>query len=153
MLPIITWLAAAMIVCGFIFCAGPRLPGIVTVAAGAAMYRLSQYDTSSGAFFWPVLIFAAAAGEVAARMVRRKLYRRLPLSLGFAADATAGGLSGAFVGSVVFGPVAGLVLWQVLAGKNLLPRWDSIYLALRASFLAGMFRYLAAAGLLTASLL
>lgn len=103
----------------------PRLPGTLVILAAAAVYLTAS---GSGAPPWVVaaLIVLAFAAEVGGRLLRYQLTRNQPLSRLFSVNSVVGNIGGVFAANALFGPVAGLLLWELFAGKTLAPRLDTV---------------------------
>lgn len=64
-------------------------------------------------------------GEIGTRLIYRKITSKMAISQEFAANAVAGNAAGTIALDAMLGSIGWLV-WQLVAGKNLFPRFDTI---------------------------
>ena len=68
----------------------------------------------------------SALAEFGGRMLRVYLTRRYATSASFSVNTTAGNLAGLIAVDAILGPVVGTIIWELIAGKILMPRWDMV---------------------------
>lgn len=104
----------------------PRLPGTLIILGAAALYMAMAGQVAFPPWVTAALIVISFAAEVGGRMLRLHLTRRFALSRAFCVNSTVGNLGGILAADALLGPVAGLLLWELFAGKTLAPRWDTV---------------------------
>ncbi|MBP2649356.1 MAG: hypothetical protein H6Q74_181 [Firmicutes bacterium] len=119
----------------------PRFPGTVVILAGAGLFSLGAGFAFGEAWIWDVLIGLVLIAEGGGRLLRRYLTRRYQLGRQLAAASTIGNIGGVLVTNALFGPVWGVLLWELLVGKTMAPRWDSIYTILLRLVAAAAVRF------------
>ena len=104
----------------------PRFPGTVIILLGAALYgALTSFDTATP-WLWTAMLLLVASAEVGGRLLRVVLTRKFNLSREFCANSTIGNVGGILAAEALLGPVIGLIVWELIAGKTLQPRWDTV---------------------------
>jgi uncharacterized protein YqgC (DUF456 family) len=111
---------------GLFFTVVPRVPGTLVIVAGAAMYGAF---TEFAGFTPPLMLtlgILVVIAELGGRWLRVHLTRYAALSRSFCASSTIGNIGGILAADALFGPVIGFLIWELVVGKTLTPRWDSI---------------------------
>lgn len=111
---------------GLVFTMFPRLPGTLIILGSAALYMVTAGQAVFPAWVAGALIVISFAAEVGGRMLRLHLTRRFALSRVFCVNSTVGNLGGVLAADALLGPVFGLLIWELFAGKTLAPRWDTV---------------------------
>lgn len=122
---------------GLVLTLSPRLPGTLIIASVAFFYSLID----GFSFYRPWLIITLVAlvvfAEIGGRLIRTYLTKPFKLSVMFSTDTTAGNLAGIIASDALFGPFLGTIIWEVIVGKTLLPRLDTVLQVLyRLAFIA-----------------
>lgn len=119
----------------------PRLPGHIIILGGALLYlSLTGFNNVSAWLIYTLLsitVFAEGGG----RLLRLYLTKQFSLSRSFCVNVTAGNIGGTVVANAIFGPMVGLVLWELLVGKTFLPRWSIIGQVLGCLLVVGFLRF------------
>lgn len=104
----------------------PQVPGTLIIILGAVLYG---YATDFVTFNKEIVMWLAALSALAefgGRMLRVYLTRRYATSASFSVNTTAGNLAGLIAVDAILGPVVGTIIWELIAGKILMPRWDMV---------------------------
>ena len=126
---------------GLFFTFMPKLPGNFIIFSVILFYGAITDFISFNLITIVTFSLLMLCGEVGTRWLRRKLTRKLVISPNFAANATAGNAAG-MVASEAFMGSAGWWVWQLIAGKNLFPRFDTIGQAFVKTGIAAAIRIL-----------
>lgn len=104
----------------------PRAGGTLVICGAVALYALAAGQAIVPSWLWVVLVSLAAVAEIGGRLLRVRLTRRFSLSRLFCLGSTVGNAGGILAADALFGPVLGLLVWELVAGKTLAPRWDTV---------------------------
>lgn len=104
----------------------PRLYGTVIILVAACTYAVI-----SGVSVFPLwvagsLLMLTLVAEVGANGLRVFLTRHSEVSRVYSIDTTVCNLAGIVVADALLGSLIGTIIWELLVGKTLVPRWDSI---------------------------
>ena len=103
-----------------------KLPGTLIILSGTFLYGMY---TGFITFSTPIIILLigiAGLTELGGLLARKQLTKNYPVSPVFSVNSIVGHVAGILVSAALFKPAAGFVLWELFAGKTLLPRGDSI---------------------------
>jgi uncharacterized protein YqgC (DUF456 family) len=118
----------------------PKLPGTLIIYAGAIFYGyFTDFSGFGSRTIW-VMSALVCIGEFGGRALRQQLIKGLPFSPGFSTNTTVGNVAGIIVSDALLG-MAGLIVWQMIAGKTLYPRWDTVNRALVRMMAAAIVRF------------
>jgi len=124
---------------GLLCTLSPRLPGTLIIAGAAFIYGVFTEFRTFDVWITQTLLVIVMIAEVGSRILRRYLTKLSHVSPGYSTDTTAGNFAGIIATDALFGPIMGTVIWELVVGKNLFPRWDSIVkVLLRLSVSAAM---------------
>lgn len=104
----------------------PRAFGTLIIAGAAVLYAVVAGPAAVPPWLWAILALLAAVAEVGGRLLRVWLTRRYSLSRRFCLGSSLGNAGGILAADALFGPVVGLLVWELVAGKTLAPRWDVV---------------------------
>lgn len=104
----------------------PQVPGTLIIMSGALLYGyVTDFVTfNKWVVIWLVLLIALA--EIGGRVLRVYLTSRYKTSASFSINTTAGNIAGLVAVDAILGPVIGTIIWELVAGKILMPRWDTV---------------------------
>lgn len=113
---LILWMMA-----GVICTLAPNLPGTAMIALGIAGYYMAT-EVFLPSFFWPVVLTVVLIAELGGRLVRGYLMKQQALH--FVIDTAVGNFAGVLMTSAFIGTLPGILVWQTLIGKTLMPSRD-----------------------------
>ncbi|MEG6585590.1 DUF456 family protein [Dendrosporobacter sp. 1207_IL3150] len=119
----------------------PRIPGTVIILFGSILYGFATDFMTYQTWILYVLISLVLIAEVGGRSLRKYLTQHERVTRSFSTDTTAGNLGGLIVSDAILGPVAGTILWELIVGKNLLPRWTTVARVLKRLALVAFIRF------------
>lgn len=131
---------------GLVFTLFPRLTGTLVIFAGAALYLVSAGTAAAPPWVLASLVSLSFTAEVGGRLLRHYLTRRYAVTRAFSVNTTLGNIGGIVAADALLGPVLGLLAWELIVGKTLAPRWDTVGQVLVRLFAAAAIRF--ACGLL-----
>jgi uncharacterized protein YqgC (DUF456 family) len=120
------FLTLLIMLAGLAMTLAPRLPGALLILAAAACYGAFTGFAGGDMWLWAALTTLATVAEVGGRVLRIVLTGKYDVSREFSVNTTAGNLGGILAADAMLGPVAGLLVWELVAGKTLAPRWDAV---------------------------
>jgi uncharacterized protein YqgC (DUF456 family) len=104
----------------------PKIPGTLVILGTAVLYCfLTDYITYQSWLIY-ALIFLCGLAEVGGRILRIYLTRREGVTRVFSTDTTVGNIAGLIVSDAILGPATGTILWELMVGKTLFPRWTTV---------------------------
>lgn len=104
----------------------PRACGTLVILGAVALYALAAGPPAVPVWVWAALAILAATAEAGGRLLRMGLTKRFSLSRRFCLSSTLGNAGGILAADALLGPVVGLLVWELIAGKALAPRWDAV---------------------------
>lgn len=134
---VLNFFAFLIIFIGLFFTLSPRLPGTLLIIGVAFFY--SALDGFSALSPWLVisLLSLTLLAEIGGRVARIYLTKEFKVPIIFSTDTTAGNLAGIVASDALFGPLLGTIIWELIVGKTLLPRLDTVFRVLsRLAFVA-----------------
>jgi uncharacterized protein YqgC (DUF456 family) len=138
---VIIFMVLLIMFCGLFFTVMPKIPGTLIIFLTLISYAaLNNFDNLSwqGLLFLTLLVIIA---EVFCPVLRRYLTEKYPLSRLFSVDSLAGNAGGMVTSSMLFGPVLGQAIWQVVAGKSWLAKWKWVSRIIARLFLVALIRF------------
>lgn len=126
---------------GLVFTILPRVPGTLVILAGVLIYGLFTGFESFVPWVVMTLAVLVLTAEVGGRWLRVYLTKRYSLSRLFCASSTIGSIGGIVAADALLGPVVGVLLWELVAGKTLAPRWDTVSKVLLRLVAAAALRF------------
>lgn len=119
----------------------PRLPGTLIILSGSLLYGMAfgWKNYHSSIVFSLVLLVLLA--EVGGRLLRIYLTQSATVSRAFSTDTTIGNAAGLIASDALFGTVFGTLLWEMVAGKTLLPRVNTVVKVLSRLMAAAALRF------------
>ncbi|SCM80182.1 conserved membrane hypothetical protein [uncultured Sporomusa sp.] len=103
-----------------------KLPGTLLILLGAAFYGAVTGYVSVAPWLVALLVLISITAEVGGRVLRLYLTRNYSVSPVFSVNCTATHLAGMLATNALLGPLLGLAVWELVAGKTLLPRGDTV---------------------------
>ncbi|SMC59818.1 Protein of unknown function [Sporomusa malonica] len=103
-----------------------KLPGTLIILLGAALYGLFAGFLTFAPWIIVMLICLVVIAELGGRALRIYLTRNYPVSRVFSVNSVISHVAGMLASDALLGPVLGLVVWELVAGKTLIPRSDSV---------------------------
>ena len=123
---LLQFFVTVVMLAGLLFTFVSKVPGTAVIMAGALLYGLFAGFYNIHEWVWVVLVFLVATAEIGGRLLRIVLTRRFSVSRRLSTDSTVANIGGIIVADALLGPVLGLIVWELIAGKTLQPRWDTI---------------------------
>ncbi|MCX7780442.1 MAG: hypothetical protein N2491_05920 [Negativicutes bacterium] len=126
----------------------PGMPGNLLIFLGIVSYGM-MVNGGDILASTPVQIsfVLMLIGELGGRLLRRYLTRGLPFTPAFSSNATVGSVGGMLASDALLG-IAGILIWQLVVGKNLLPRLDAVSAALLRAMAATLLRFACGLGMI-----
>lgn len=119
-----------------------KLPGTAIILSASLFYGAVTNFITFTPVITGMLVGIFAAAEIGGRILRIYLTRNYPVSRVFSVNCVASHFSGILASNALLGPFLGLVVWELIAGKTIIPRGDTIGgVILRLAGVAG-FRFL-----------
>lgn len=103
-----------------------KIPGTLLILAGAVVYGLFTDFTTFSLKVTAVLLLIFVISEVGGRILRIYLTAIYPVSRDFSVNSAVCHFGGILAYTALFGSLTGLLFWQLVAGKTLIPRSDTI---------------------------
>lgn len=104
----------------------PKFPGPLIILTGAVLYGAVSGTNLENAKLAILLLSLTFIAEIVCRMLRIYLTKNARLSRSFCINATAGNAAGILAANTLFGKLLGILLWEIIIGKTLLPQWNEI---------------------------
>lgn len=120
----------------------PRFPGTVIIFSGAIVYGFLTEFVSFELWMLISLVIIMVFAEVGGRWLRFYLTRRYSLSPLTSTNSAVGNIAGVVASDALLGPLLGMALWQLIAGKTLLPRADTAFQVLSQLAIVATMRFL-----------
>lgn len=99
----------------------PRLPGTIIIFLAVLGFGALTGYAGFVPWLWTAFIFLMAAAELGGRWLRIYLTRRFSLSRQLSTSAAVTHIGGVLAADALLGPVLGLIVWELIAGKTLEP--------------------------------
>lgn len=103
----------------------PKFPGNFIIFSIIIFYGVITDFISFSLLTTLTICSLMLVGEIGTRLLHWRLRRKMTISQEFAANAVAGNAAGIIALDAMIGSV-GWWVWQLIAGKNLFPRFDAI---------------------------
>lgn len=103
-----------------------KFPGTLIILTGVFVYGISTNFASMDVKIVTTVAVIAIIAEVGGRLLRIYLTKEYRLSREFSINTMITQAGGIVACDVLVGPTLGLILWEVIIGKTLLPRADTI---------------------------
>lgn len=103
-----------------------RLPGTLIILLGAGLYGAATGFLTFTPQIAGLLLVLTAAAELGGRALRLYLTRDLPVSRVFSVNSAVTHIAGMLASDALLGPLLGLTVWELVAGKTLLPRSNHV---------------------------
>jgi len=120
----------------------PRFAGTVIILFGAVLYEFITGFSTMIIWVWVLLLGLTVLAEGGGRMLRNYLTRRSQAARSFSASATVGHIGGVLAANALLGPFWGVILWELIIGKTMVPRWDFIYAVIIRMAAAATLRFM-----------
>ncbi len=104
----------------------PRACGSLIIGGAVILYAVAAGPAVVPSWLWAALAVLAALAEIGGRLLRLALTRRFSLSRRFCLGSSLGNVGGVLAADALLGPVIGFLVWELVAGKTLAPRWDMV---------------------------
>ncbi len=116
-----------------------KLPGTLLILIGAAIYGIStNFVTFLPGTIYSLLLISVIC-ELGGRRLRISLTDNCSISREFSVNSVVCHFAGMLAFTALLGSIMGFILWQLVAGKTLIPRSDTIsQVLLRLAGVAGI---------------
>lgn len=104
-----------------------KLSGTLIILLGTAIYGLSTDFVNFTPEIIKLLLLLSLLSELGGRILRIYLTKNIPVSRDFSVNSAVCHFGGVLASDALFGSVLGLSLWELVAGKTLLPHRDTIF--------------------------
>lgn len=118
-----------------------KVPGTLLILAAAIGYSVTSGTVLSSLFWFGVLFLLMVLAEFGGKLVRRRLLPQADIDKAFGLDVAAGSFASLILTDVLAGPVLGLLIWELLIGKSLMPLIKRSSTLVVGLFAAAMFRF------------
>jgi uncharacterized protein YqgC (DUF456 family) len=133
-----------LMLAGLYCTAFPKLSGtLIILAAAIAYWILTGFITYQSWLLYLLIGFAFVA-EIGGRVLRIYLTQHEGVTRSFSTDTTVGNIAGLIVADTILGPFTGTVLWELMVGKNLFPRWTTVSKVLKKLAMVALMRFICA---------
>ena len=119
----------------------PRFAGTVIILFGAVLFEFITGFSTMITWVWAMLLGLTVSAEAGGRILRNYLTRRYHASRNLSVNATVGHIGGVLAANALLGPFWGVILWELIIGKVMAPRWDFIYAVLIRLAAAAALRF------------
>ncbi|WP_094603347.1 hypothetical protein [Sporomusa silvacetica] len=103
-----------------------KLSGTLIILLGAVIYGLLTDFVTFTPETIELLILLSLISELGGRILRIYLTENLPVSRDFSINSPVCHFGGILASDALFGSVLGFLLWELVAGKTLLPHSDTV---------------------------
>ncbi|SDF11080.1 Uncharacterized conserved protein YqgC, DUF456 family [Sporolituus thermophilus DSM 23256] len=129
---------------GLVGTLSPKIPGTVIIFVVAVLYGAVTEFATFRPWLTLLLCVLMLTAEVGGRWLRVYLTRRHQLSRVLCTNATVGNVAGIVAADALLGPTIGILLWELVAGKTFMPRWNSVAKVLVRLVAAAVLRFICA---------
>lgn len=129
-------------IAGLFLTVSVKLPGTLIILLAAAIYGLFTDFTTFLPWTTGLLIFLTLVSEFGSRILRERLVSKFRVSGEFSVNSIVCQFGGMLACDALLGSVVGLLIWELVAGKNLLPRSDTMAQVLLRLAGVAAFRFL-----------
>ena len=119
-----------------------KLSGTLIILLGAVLYGVFTDFTTFTSETIGLLILVSLISELGGRIVLRYLSGKLPVSRDFSINSTVCHFGGILASDALLGSVFGFLLWELVAGKTLLPHSDTVSKVLLRLLGLAVFRFI-----------
>jgi len=99
----------------------PKIPGTIIIFLAILVYGGITDFAGFAPWIWIALISLIVAAEVGGRWLRIYMTQRFSLSRRLSTSTAVAHLGGILAADALLGPVLGLIVWELIAGKALEP--------------------------------
>lgn len=138
---VLNFVAFLVMFIGLFFTLSPRLPGTLLILGVAFFYSALTGFSATSPWLIISLIFLTLLAEIGGRVTRIYLTKGFGVPIIFSTDTTVGNLAGIVASDALFGPLLGTVIWELIVGKTLLPRLDTVLKVLSRLALVALIRF------------
>jgi hypothetical protein len=103
-----------------------KLHGTIVILIGAVVYGIFTNFITFLPWTIGLLLFISAVSEIGGRMLRKTLTSKCSISRDFSVNSPVCHLGGMLAFTALLGSMSGFLLWQLIAGKTLVPHNDTI---------------------------
>lgn len=119
-------IVAIIMMIGLLATVTNKIPGTVIIFGGALVYGSTTGFSTFEPWVVSILLALMSTAEVGSKILRSRLTQNYYLSRSFSRNSTAGNIAVLLASDIIFGPVLGTALWEMLTGKTFFPRWSTI---------------------------
>ncbi|MBP2663501.1 MAG: hypothetical protein H6Q71_1449 [Firmicutes bacterium] len=104
-----------------------KLSGTLIILLGAVLYGIfTDFVTFTLGTMGSLILFSLLS-EVGGRLLQSYLTENLPISRDFSVNGTVCYLGGLLASNALLGSAFGFLLWELVAGKTLMPHGDMVF--------------------------
>ncbi|EAX46767.1 hypothetical protein TcarDRAFT_0432 [Thermosinus carboxydivorans Nor1] len=129
---------------GLVGTLSPKIPGTVIIFVVTVLYGAATEFSTFRPWLTLLLCLLMLTAEVGGRWLRVYLTRQDRLSRVFCTNAAVGNIAGIVAADAIFGPIFGIFLWELVAGKTFMPRWNTVAKVLVRLVAAAALRFICA---------
>jgi len=137
---IIKFIIILIMLFGIMCTLAPKLHGTVIILIAAGIYAVFIGTSVFPLWVAACLLMLTLVAEVGANGLRVFLTRHSDVSRTYSVDTTVCNLAGIVVADALLGSLIGITIWELLVGKTLFPRLDSIGKVLVQLIITAMLR-------------
>ena len=123
---IIKFLIIFIMLIGLMCTLAPRLHGTLMILIAAGIYAIFTDVSVFSLWVAVYLLILTLIAEIGANGLRILLTRNSEVSMIYSIDTTVCNLAGIVVSDALLGSLIGMSIWEIMVGKTLFPRIDSI---------------------------
>lgn len=120
----------------------PKVPGTLIILGAALLHVILTGNENNPIWIMEILCLIVLIAEFGGRWMRFCLTNRYQITRLFSSNASVGNIAGVVAADALLGPVLGVLLWELVAGKTFLPRWNTVAKIIVRLAIAAMFRFL-----------
>jgi uncharacterized protein YqgC (DUF456 family) len=118
-----------------------KWPGTPLIFLAALIYALFKGFSTPDITWIVILLVLSLVAELGSRLLRDWLMPQVAVDKVFGLDVAAGSFASLVITDVLAGPVLGLILWELLIGKSLMPVIKRSGMLVLKLYVAATFRF------------
>lgn len=120
----------------------PKVPGTLIIFGAALLYIFLPGNENVPLWLIGLLSVIVIIAEIGGRWLRISLTKCYHLTRLFSSNASVGNIASVVAADALLGPVLGILLWELVAGKTFSPRLNTVAKVIVRLVIAAMFRFL-----------
>jgi uncharacterized protein YqgC (DUF456 family) len=125
-----------------------KVPGTPTILLSALVYGVITGFSTMHITWFMLLGVLTLVAELGSQYIRDRLFPDAGIDKVFGLDVAAGSFASLILTDVLAGPVIGLIIWELIIGKSLMPLIKKSGILVLKLVVAAMFRFSLAAAMI-----